>query len=217
MGLSYKKTKHLPGKMPSKEIQETCIEEITELVKEAKESNGKSIVLSADPTHPTHNSVPGHLWQEKGKDKTQTVCANTGRKRVTVMGAIDLVSHEITPFVTESNADKESLKVYLLEIKKAYPEADKITLIIDNAPYQKSSEVQGYAKELGITLFYLPSYAPNLSLIERVWKFFKKVVLRNSYYASFELFFEAVCDFFRDWDQYKEQIKSLVTLNFEIL
>jgi len=203
--------------MPSQAVQKDCIKEIKKLVKEAKKSKGKSIVLSADPTHPTHNSVPGHLWQEKSKDKTQTIRANTGRKRVTVMGAIDLASHEIVPFVTQSNADKESLKVYLTEIKKAYPKADKITLIIDNAPYQKSYEVQEYAKEIGITLYYLPSYAPNLSLIERVWKFFKKTVLRNTYYESFNLFFEAVCDFFKNWDQYREQIKSLVTLNFEIL
>ncbi|CAD7853876.1 MAG: Mobile element protein, partial [Olavius algarvensis Gamma 1 endosymbiont] len=32
-----------------------------------------------------------------------------------------------------------------------------------------------------IQLVFLPSYAPNLNLIERFWKFFKKKTLYNRY------------------------------------
>ena len=33
--------------------------------------------------------------------------------------------------------------------------------------------VQSVADTLGIELLYLPAYAPNLNLIERLWKFVK--------------------------------------------
>ncbi|CAD7840527.1 MAG: Mobile element protein, partial [Olavius algarvensis Gamma 1 endosymbiont] len=33
-------------------------------------------------------------------------------------------------------------------------------------------------------LVFLPSYAPNLNLIERFWKFFKKKTLYNQYFET---------------------------------
>lgn len=217
MRLSYKKTKHIPGGMPSEQVQGSFIKEILSLVEKASISNGKLVVLSCDPTHPVHNSIPGYLWQERGKENTQTLKANTGRRRLTVVGAINLSDRDIVPLVTESNADRYLIEAFFLEVKKAYPNAREIVIILDNAAYQRSYEVQEYAKELGITLKYLPPYTPNLSLIERVWKFFKKEVLRDYYHDTFEKFFDAVCAFFERWDEYEEQLKSLLTLNFEIM
>jgi transposase len=45
-----------------------------------------------------------------------------------------------------------------------------ITLVLDNAHYQKCALVQALARGLGIELLYLPAYSPNLNLIERFWK-----------------------------------------------
>lgn len=217
MGLSYKKTKHIPGGMPSEQVQEDFVKEIRSLVAKAISSNGKIVVLSCDPTHPVHNSIPGYLWQERGKENTQTLKANTGRRRLTVVGAVNLSDRDIVPLVTESNADRYLIEAFFLEVRKTYPNAKEIVIILDNAAYQRNYEVQAYAKDLGITLKYLPPYTPNLSLIERVWKFFKKEVLRDQYQETFEKFFDAVCAFFEKWDEYEEQLKSLLTLNFEIM
>jgi len=203
--------------MPEKAVQERCVGRILAMAEEARVSDGKHVVLSLDPTHPIHNSIPGYRWQEKGAAQTQRLSANTGRRRVTIVGAVNLVDHDIVPFVTESNADRELMKVFLEEVRKKYPQAEKITVILDNAAYQKSYEVQEYARSLGITLFYLPPYTPNLSLIERVWKFFKKNVLRNRYHATFEDFFKAICEFFAKWNDYSCEMDSLLTLKFEIM
>ena len=51
--------------------------------------------------------------------------------------------------------------------------AEPITLVLDNARYQRNAVVQGLATKWGITLLYLPSYSPNLNLIERLWKFIR--------------------------------------------
>jgi hypothetical protein len=49
-----------------------------------------------------------------------------------------------------------------------------ITLVLDNARYQKCKLVGALAESLQIELLYLPSYSPNLNLTERLWKFVKK-------------------------------------------
>jgi transposase len=55
-----------------------------------------------------------------------------------------------------------------------------ITLVLDNAKYQKCQPVREVAETLGIELLYLPSYSPNLNLIERLWKLVKKPCLYSS-------------------------------------
>ena len=50
----------------------------------------------------------------------------------------------------------------------------------------------GMADQLGITLLYLPSYSPNLNLIERLWKFVKKTSLNSCSYDTFAKFQAAI-------------------------
>jgi transposase len=69
-----------------------------------------------------------------------------------------------------------------------------IVIVLDNARYQHGKLVEGLAKDLGITLQFLPSYSPNLNLIERLWKFVKKKCLDNIYYETFEEFTSGIND-----------------------
>jgi len=70
-----------------------------------------------------------------------------------------------------------------------------------------------------IQLVYLPPYAPNLNLIERVWKFFKKMILYNKYYPTFSEFKEVCLSFFkkRNLKMYRRELDSLLTENFQIV
>jgi hypothetical protein len=68
-------------------------------------------------------------------------------------------------------------------------------------------------------LLYLPPYAPNLNLIERLWKFFKKHVLYNQYYETLTEFRVACLKFFKKKNirKYRQQFDTLLTDNFEII
>lgn len=186
-------------------------------VDQAKQSNGKEVVMNLDPMHQTHNNENGYLWQIKGKDGTKLVKSNTGRRRLNVIGAINMVDLSIVPFLTEENCNKETIKIFLKEVKRLYPKAEKITIFLDNARYQRNYEVIEFAHNLGIILHFMPPYSPNLCLIERVWKFFKKKVIKNTYYEDFDDFFKFVSKFFQEWDLYMPQLQNLLSLNFEII
>ncbi len=170
-----------------------------------------------DPTHQIYNVENGYCWQEIGKDGTKIISSNTGRKRITILGALNPINLNPTALVTESNCDQEAMKVFLKEIRKEYPNADTIHAILDNAKYHYAKSVKKKAKELKIKLTYLPPYCPNLNLIERLWKFLKKKLKKNKFYDTFEKFTDAIYKFFKNINQYKEELKQLLTLNFEII
>ena len=93
-----------------------------------------------------------------------------------------------------------------------------VTLVLDNARYQKCKQVWAVAESLNIEMLYLPSYSPNLNLIERLWKFVKKQVLYSKYYADFGSFSAAITDCLaRTHTDHKTALDSLLTLRFQTL
>jgi transposase len=86
----------------------------------------------------------------------------------------------------------ESVCTLLRKVASAATPGIPITLVLDNARYQKCVLVSALARQLGIELLYLPSYSPNLNLIERVWKFVKAECLRSKYDADYGSFHSAI-------------------------
>jgi transposase len=91
-----------------------------------------------------------------------------------------------------------------------------ITIVLDNARYERCALVQSLAQRLGIALLFLPAYSPNLNLIERFWKFGKKQCLYSKYYADHHAFQQAIIACIEQAaDKHKEALASLVTLKFQ--
>lgn len=170
-----------------------------------------------DPTHQVYNTVNGYCWQEKGAKNTKTVPSSSGRQRINIVGAINAVTRQPTTLITEANCDHEIIKHLLKELRKDYSDKGKIYVFLDNARYSWNREVRRRAKELNIKLIFLPPYSPNLNLIERLWKFLKKKIKKNVYYETFAKFKEAIYNFFKNIGQYDVELKTLLTLKFEII
>jgi transposase len=140
----------------------------------------------------------------------------SGRKRYNVLGALHAVSHQLIRVANHSYLNAESVCA-LLRAVAAASVGRPITIVLDNARYQKCALVQDLARSLGITLLYLPGYSPNLNLIERVWKFVKKHSLRAVYHATYEEFTGAIDQCLGQLGTtHKTEMDSLLTHNFQM-
>ena len=210
LGYVYKKPKVVPGKADAK-AQEAFLEDYQALKERQTEED---VILFMDAVHPQHNPVMASGWIKRGQD--YQLLTNTGRKRININGAIDLDGFHLTLRYDETiNADS-TLKLFE-QIEAAYPHATRITVICDNACYYRSKRVKAYLKESKIDLMFLPPYAPNLNLIERFWKYFKKNILYNHYYETFEAFKKACTHFFENIQEHQTPLHSLLTENFQII
>jgi len=210
LGYVYKKPKLVPGKA-DREAQEAFLSRYQELKKNKGEDD---VILFMDAVHPQHNPVLGYGWIKRGEDRE--VPSNTGRRRLNINGAVDL--ERLEPVVRyDDTIDATSTIALFDQLLLVYAYATCIYVICDNARYYRSKAVQEYLKDSRIKLIFLPAYAPNLNLIERLWKFFKKQVLYNRYYETFGDFRTACEDFFDNPTRYRAELRSLLTENFAII
>jgi transposase len=206
LGFTYKKAKPIPGKA-NKEAQELFIIEYGRLKEEGK-------IYFSDSTHPMHNPVISYGWIKKGEDFE--ILTNSGRHRLNINGAVDIENLDIITRTCD-RVNSDSICDLLKAIRAKNTAGEVITLIMDNASYNRSDIVKEQAKELGINLAYLPPYSPNLNPIERLWKFFKRKVLYNKYYEARADFKNACLNFFRSIRKYRSELATLLTDNFEVL
>jgi transposase len=210
LGFTHKKPKIVPGKADSVKQKEFLIQ-----YRKLKKSLGdKDKIYFMDGVHPQHNSKAAYGWILKGHDKE--LKSNTGRQRININGAINIQDQEVIIHEDETiNAD--TIIKHLRKIERKNSEANKISIICDNARYYRSKKVTEYLENSKIELVFLPPYSPNLNLIERLWKFFQKKVVYNQYYETFSEFRNACMKFFRYIRKYKKEISSLLTENFQII
>jgi transposase len=211
LGFTYKKPKLVPASA-DKQAQEDFLKFYLDFM-ENKPSD--ELVFFADGVHAQHNSLPSYGWIRKGEDRE--LKSNTGRSRFNIHGAMNAETFETTIVSSESNIDRESTITLLNQLQILYPFAKKIHVILDNAKYHYSKEVRDFVSNSKINLVYLPAYSPELNLIERLWRVFKKNVLYNKYYEKFDFFKKACLDFFRNQRKYLGQISSIMGDGLESL
>jgi transposase len=145
----------------------------------------------------------------------QFIRAPAGRQRFNVLGALNAVTHELIMVTNDTYINAGSVCELLHRIA-ALGLTVPITLILDNARYQKCRLVRDLALSLGIELLFLPTYSPNLNLIERLWKFVKKQCLYSIYYNDFAVFKQAISACLAQTNTvHKATLDSLLTLRFQ--
>ena len=142
--------------------------------------------------------------------------AASGRQRFNVLGAWNALTHQLIA-VTNTTVVNTATLCELLGKIAALGLTGPITLVLDNARYQRNAVVQALASQLGITLLFLPSYSPNLNLIERLWKFIKRRALYGRYHPTFAEFQAAIQEILDGLSTtYAERLETLMTLNFQL-
>jgi transposase len=139
----------------------------------------------------------------------------SGRKRFNVLGVLNAVSKEVITLTNETYINAQSVCQLMLQVVQYYG-SKPITIVLDNARYQRCALVQSFAADLGIELLFLPSYSPQLNLIERYWRFLRNKCLYSKFYPDFTQFKRAIqrCITFAPYE-YGDELESWMAWNFQ--
>lgn len=207
--MRYLQTGHIPAKADTEKQKEWVKTKLDPAIKEAQE--GQCQLLFMDAAHFILQPFICAVWCVT----RFFVKASAGRNRINVLGVVNAITKEIFTFSNTSYISAETIVDFLKQLKKHYGDIP-LKIVLDNARYQHCKLVEAIAKQLNIELLFLPSYSPNLNIIERLWKFTKKKVLYAKYYESPIKFHTAINDFFQTVNKkYTVDLKSLLTLKFQ--
>lgn len=171
---------------------------------------GDGHVLFVDAAHFVYGTYLCCLWSIL----RVFVRAASGRQRFNVLGAWDAVTRTLIT-VTNTTVVNTDTMADLLRAVAARGLAGPVTLVLDNARYQRNAVVQDLARTLGIELLFLPSYSPNLNLIERLWRFTKRNAIYGKYHPTFADFQAAVQGVLDGVPTtHADGLATLMTLNF---
>jgi len=208
-GLRYIKTGHIPAKADTEKQRQWVKSTLEPAIKEAQ--NGECHLLFMDAAHFILEPFICALWCIA----RLFVKASSGRNRINVLGAVNAITKEIITLSNTTYISAETIVSFLIQLRQHY-EGLPLKIVLDNARYQHCKLVEETAKQLNITLLFLPSYSPNLNIIERLWKFAKKTILYAKYYESPTKFHQAITEFFKGINQkYKDDLKKIMTLKFQ--
>lgn len=208
LGVECRKVGTIPAKANAVVQEEFKSNELEPRLEQAQQ--GKREVYFVDAAHFVLAAFLGCLWSFS----RVFIKSPSGRQRFNVLGALNAITKELTLVTNNTYITSTEVCELLQRIKsKAIL---PVTIVLDNARYQRCALVIETAKTLDIELLFLPTYSPNLNLIERVWKFTKKECLNSKYYADFKSFHLAISGFLDGMHQtHLEELKSLLTLKFQ--
>ena len=173
---------------------------------------GQRAVFFVDAAHFVLAPFLGVLWSFT----RLFVRAPAGRQRFNVLAALNAITHELFTVTNDTYITATEVCALLCQLA-ALNLGVPLTVVLDNARYQRCAQVVTLAASLQIELCFLPPYSPNLNLIERLWKFIKKQCLYSIYYADFAAFKTAIVQCLaQTHTTHRIALASLLTLRFQL-
>lgn len=212
-GYRHIKTRLVPGKVDEDKRREQQ-EFVNDYFERKVRLGPKDRIYHVDAVHPTHNVKISYVWTKKGQRRR--IRSNSGRKRYNILGAYCPLDQEYIDIRGTDNVNGGTLQRLIDEIRARHPDAEHIILILDNARYNHAKIVQEHVEGTNVELVFLPSYSPNLNLIERLWRFLKDKVM-TTYHESFEKFVDEIGKVLDNLNEYADELASVMTEKFEIL
>ena len=209
LNFSFQKGRLIPGKA-NVAAQQTFVAAYQELQAELRPDDR---VYFMDGVHPMYNVQPGYGWAPRGE--RFGLPSTPGRQRYNILGVYGPQDGEYLDIQTTDTLNAQTVILLGDKIQQAHPTGRNI-IFCDNVRYQHAKIVHEHFAGTNIEFRFLPPYAPNLNLIELLWKFMKAEVLRK-YYPTFAQFVEAIQNFLRNLRQYAQELATLMTERFEIL
>jgi transposase len=180
--------------VPSEEKIIKAAKCIMRLLKKAQE--GRFRLFYLDETIATMWATLSKVWARKGTRPEVPMADN--HKRFVVFSAADPVNGRVHYRISSNSSNQNKVIAFLKQMRQHYPK-ERLLFILDNARPHIAQSVRKFAQADGnMYLVYLPKYASlKLNAIERLFKWFRRVVTHNCYFENSEQLKQAIRAFFR--------------------
>jgi transposase len=173
LGLSSKKAEKRYYEADKSAQKKFLKEELPEIKKKVKKQKAK--LYYQDEATIQLGPVIGRTWGPKGKKSIVKVTGNIGS--ISVLSAIT-EEGELAFKIEDGTVKSKQFIAFLKQVIKIN-KGKKVHMIVDNAKYHTSREVQRFLKTQDIlTLSYFPKYSPYLNPDEKVWNHLKHCELK---------------------------------------
>jgi len=175
-GLSWKKCKKLLVKADP-EKRAAFVEQFQALYTQMLA--GEVDILYVDESHFHQDMDLGYTWAPTGQPAWRKSISPSLSARINWYGAYDFTTGQALIW-HEGKCNGENTAKFLqrmVDWKGTSPH--RLLIIWDGASWHRSQKVQAQAKKLGIELFQLPAYSPDLNPIEQLWRWMREDVTQN--------------------------------------
>ena len=133
-----------------------------------------------------------HVWAEKGSRPVRPL--QNEYEWVYLYGAVNPISGESSALVLPW-ANTAMMQLHLNALSKRIGPDRHVVLILDNAGWHTSESLNVPGN---ITLLPLPTYTPELNVVERLWHWIKDHAFSNRVYPDYTELLNAVCTMWQD-------------------
>jgi len=173
---------NLTPQKPEKIALERSQRKVTEWIKnewpkiEEQRRKTQAMLYFQDESSVSLVPVLGKTWAPKGETPRVKVTGNRGS--IAVSSAISPAGRMVFR-IEKKNINSKTFIDFIKQIMKNH-KWRKVIVVTDNAPAHAAKIVEDFIKENKdkISIYYLPTYSPDLNPDEEVWKYLKNVKLK---------------------------------------
>ncbi len=174
-GLRYKRGRHYlhspdPRYLERRDYAVACLTQ-------ARQRPGRVVTLYLDEMSYHRQPTVSRAWSERGARRQPLARLSYHRNNLSrLVGALDVVTGRV---ICEQwpKVGVRRLAAFYQVIRHHYPEAQVIHLIQDNWPIHFYPQVERAAAAAHVEMVRLPTYAPWLNPIEKLWRKLRQEVL----------------------------------------
>jgi hypothetical protein len=146
LGMKFRKMAVIPAKADPKKQAELLNERLEPLL---EEQQGKRKTFFVDVAHFAMGAFLGMLWCFE----RLFLKSSSGRRRYNVLSAFSLKGTDLVTVINDAYINSDMIVDLLFKIKQEHADIP-LTLVMDNAGYQRCNKVTGQAKALGIDILF---------------------------------------------------------------